>query len=67
MDLIPNLVIEGGSANRDVTVDISPDVWFTQSSGAVLDLSQYDYGDTGELLELEIELEHGFTKIEVED
>lgn len=67
MDLIPNLVVDGGAANRDLTVDISPDIWFTQSSGAVLDLTQYDYDETGQLLEFDVELEDGFTKIEIED
>lgn len=66
MDLIPNLVIEGSSASRDVTVDISPDIWFRQASGAVLDLTQYDYDDTGELLEFDVEFEDGFTEIEIE-
>ena len=67
MDLLPNLVIEGGAANRDLTVDISPDIWFTQAGGTVMDLSQYDYDETGELLEFDVEFEDGFTKIEIDD
>jgi hypothetical protein len=67
MDLVPNLVIDGGSASRDVTVDIEPQIWFAQPGGALLDLSQYDYDATGQTLEFEVELEHGFTRIEVED
>jgi len=67
LDLVPSLVIDGGSASRDVTVDIEPHLWFTQPSGALLDLSQYDFDATGQTLEFEVELEHGFTRIEVED
>lgn len=67
MDLIPNLVIEGGVASRALTVDIQPEIWFAQPGGAVLDLSQYDYDATGQLLEFDVEFEDGFTKIEVDD
>lgn len=66
MELIPNLVIADGAASRDVTVDISPHIWFTQSDGSVLPLYLFDYDATGELLELDVEFEDGFTKIEVE-
>ena len=67
MELIPNLVIEGGVASRALTIDIQPDIWFTQAGGSVLDLSQYDYDATGQLLEFDVEFEDGFTKIEIED
>lgn len=67
MELIPNLVIEGSAASRDVTVELSPDIWFMQASGEVIDLSQFDYDTTGELLEFDVEFEDGFTKIEVEN
>ena len=67
MDLAPNLVIDGGTASRDVTVDVEPHIWFTQPDGTVLDLSQFDFDAAGETLEFEVEMEHGFTKIEVED
>jgi hypothetical protein len=67
MDLIPNLVIDGGAANRALTVNILPELWFADAGGSLLDLSQYDYDATGELLELEVELEDGFTEIEIED
>jgi hypothetical protein len=66
MALVPPLVIEGGAANRDVTVDIEPDIWFMLPGGAVLDLTQYDFDATGQLLEFDVEFEDGFTKIEVE-
>jgi hypothetical protein len=67
MDLIPNLVIEGGVASRALTVNIQPEIWFAQPGGAILDLSQFDYDATGQLLEFEVEFEDGFTEIEIDD
>ncbi|MEQ1854974.1 MAG: hypothetical protein ABL963_00810 [Longimicrobiales bacterium] len=62
MDLVPNLVIDGTTASRGVTVDIRPDLWFAGAGGTVLDLSA-----VGQLLELEVEFEDGFTELEIED
>lgn len=66
MELIPNLVLDDGAASRDVTVDIEPAIWFVRPDGSVLDLTQYDYDTTGQLLEFDVELEDGFTKVEIE-
>jgi len=66
MELLPNVVIDGGVASRDLTVDIEPEIWFLQPDGSVVDLTQYDYDTTGQMLEFDVEFEHGFTKIEVE-
>jgi hypothetical protein len=66
MELLPNVVIDGGVASRDITVDIEPEIWFVQPDGSVVDLTQYDYDATGQLLEFDVEFEDGFTKIEVE-
>jgi hypothetical protein len=33
----------------------------------VVELQLHDYDATGELLELEVEMEHGFTEIEFDD
>jgi len=66
MELLPNVVIDGGVASRDITVDIEPEIWFVQPDGSVVDLTQYDYDSTGQVLEFDVELEDGFTKIEVE-
>jgi len=67
MELVPVLVIDGRGASRKVTVDIEPSIWFSRSDGSVVDLSQYDYDATGQLLEFDVEFEDGFTKVEVED
>lgn len=65
MDLVPNLVVDdAGATSRELTVDVSPGDWFTNSDGTVVDLSLYDFDTTGELLEFEVEMEHGFTEIE---
>jgi hypothetical protein len=66
MELIPNVVVDGGVASRDLTVDIEPAIWFVEPDGSVVDLSQYDWDSTGQLLEFDVEFEDGFTKIEVE-
>ena len=67
LDLIPNLVIgNDGSANRDLIVDMRPDLWFRDFQGWVLDLREWDYDTTGRLLEMEIEIENGFIEVEVE-
>lgn len=67
MDLVPNLVVDdAGTTSRELTVDVSPGDWFTNPDGTVLDLSAYDFDTTGQLLEFEVEMEHGFTEIEFE-
>jgi len=68
MELVPQLVVaEDGTSSRSVTVDVSPEIWFKQPSGDVLDLSAYDYDTTQQLLEFEVEFEDGFTEIEIDD
>lgn len=68
MALDPNLVVDdAGGTNRDLTVDIAPQKWFTNADGTVLDLTQYDYDTTQQLLEFEVEMEHGFAEVEVDD
>jgi hypothetical protein len=68
LDLVPNLVIgNDGSANRDLIVDMRPDLWFRDFQGWVLDLREWDYDTTGRLLELEIEIENGFIEVEIDD
>lgn len=65
MDILPNLVIgDDGNASRSVTVDIRPDIWFKNADGTVLPLSDYD--TTQMLLEFELEMEDGFTEIEID-
>ena len=60
------LVLDDERSGVEVTVRLDPAAWFTGSDGSVLDLSQFDYATTQELLEFEVELEDGFQEIEVD-
>ena len=55
---------EGDAHTLDVV--LFPERWFVRGDGSVIDLTQWDYATTGELLELEIEIENGF-EIEFDD
>jgi hypothetical protein len=66
MDLVPSLVVgDDGSASRSLTVDVRPDHWFVRADGSVLPLHLFDHSITGDLLEIEVEMENGFTEIEI--
>ncbi len=65
LDLVPSLVVTEDGASRTLTVDVQPDMWFMLPDNNVMDLTQYDWGDTGQLLEFDVELEHGFIDIEI--
>lgn len=66
LDLIPNLVVgEDGSLSRELTVDVRPDIWFGRPDGSVVPLHLFDYGLTGELYSIEVEMENGFTDVEI--
>lgn len=58
------VISSDGEASRTITVDVQPDIWFRLPTGGVLDLSQFDWDTTGELLEFEFEFEDGFAEIE---
>lgn len=63
----PSPLAVDGSGSRTVTVEVAPREWFTRPDGSVVDLSRYDWQATGELAELEVELEDGFTETEFDD
>lgn len=63
--LVPPLVID--QENETVTLELDPSVWFRRFDGTVLDLSAFDFGTTGELLEFEAELENGFQEVKFGD
>jgi len=67
LDLLPHLVVaDDGTLSRSLTVDIRPDIWFVRSDGSVLPLHLWDFDVTGRLLEFELEMEDGFTEIEID-
>ena len=68
LDLSPPLEVGAdGVGDRDLVVDVRPDLWFGDGQGGVIDLTAWDYDETGRLLELEIEVEDGFIEVEFDD
>lgn len=68
MELSPPLVVDDqGNAGRALTVDLRPDLWFSDFQGGLLPLHEWDWDATGRLLELEVEFEDGFFEVELED
>lgn len=65
-ELVPPLVVTGGELPPELFVDLRPDIWFGAPDGSVLELHAWDWDSTGRLLELEVEMEEGFTEIEIE-
>ncbi len=63
----PPLTVTGDEVPRAMKITLHPDIWFMQSDGTVWDLSQYDYEKEGELLKMEVKMENGFGKLEIED
>jgi len=61
----PPLVVDQN--NETVTLELDPAVWFRRFDGTVLDLSAFDFGQTGDILEFEAELENGFQTIDFDD
>jgi len=56
----PPLVVDEDGASKVVTVGVDPAAWFTREDGTVVDLTRFDFDDTGETIEFELELERGF-------
>lgn len=64
MDLPELLVIDGESGTVDVEID--PAAWYVNPDNTVIDLSDYDYATTNEVVEFEAKMVHGFSKVELE-
>jgi hypothetical protein len=64
LDFDPALVIDGADGSVDVQID--PNAWFLNADDTVIDLSVFDFATSGELVDFEAKMEHGFTKIELE-
>jgi hypothetical protein len=67
LDLVPPIDIpaaEGDAHTLDIV--LFPERWFVRGDGTVIDLTEWDFQTTGELLELEVEIENGF-EIEFDD
>lgn len=59
-DLIPPLEVTEEGLSQDLVIQLSPDLWFLQGDGTVMDLSQFDFPTTGLLIDFELEIEDGF-------
>jgi hypothetical protein len=66
-ELTPALEVGSDGFSRDLIVRLDPAQWFEQTDGTVQDLSQFDFEETGQLLEFEAEFEDGVTEIEYDD
>lgn len=66
VEMDPPLDLQEGDPSPRVTVQLDPERWFTRADGRVRDLSAFDYGESGELVEFELEIENGFAETEIE-
>lgn len=66
-ELDPHLVIDETGASRTVTVQVRPNLWFLRGDGTVVDLSALDFERTGEVVELEAEIENASWEVEFDD
>ncbi len=57
------LVISDGA--RSVEIDLRPDLWFLNGAD-VTDLSQFDFANSGAVVEFELEMENGF-EVDIDD
>ncbi len=60
LDLIPALEVTDEGVSRSIVIELSPGRWFLRGDGTVMDLSEFDFPKTGEIVEFELEIEHGF-------
>lgn len=60
-------VVTEDDVSRTITVELNPSLWFSRVDGTVMDLSAFDFATTGRLLEFEVEMEHGFERVEHDD
>jgi hypothetical protein len=65
LPLVPPLEVAEGADPVIVPVTINPSVWFALPDGSVFDLSAFDYASTGDVPEIEVEIEGAF-EIEIE-
>lgn len=56
----------GGNSVVTVNVTMKPSTWFTDPSGDVADLSQFDYATTGAIADFDIDVANGVSDIRVE-
>lgn len=67
MEFNPPITVDQTTAAKDLTINVDPKAWFKNTDGSVYDLSEFDYDQTGRVLEFEMKAHDGFTKVEAED
>ncbi|MFB6097955.1 MAG: hypothetical protein ABEK84_02370 [Salinibacter sp.] len=65
--LEPPLEVTDEGLSTSLTVKLDPTQWFSRNDGTVWNLSQFDYGSTGKLVEFDAEFEDGVSEIEAGD
>lgn len=60
LDLIPSLEVTGEGLIRNLIIEVSPERWFLQADGTVLDLASLDFARTGLLIDFDPEIKDGF-------
>lgn len=63
MDLVPPLDLTEEGASRDLTIVLSPEIWFRNADGTVMNLAAL----SDQLVEFEAEFEDGIIEIEIDD
>lgn len=66
LELSPPVVVAAGEAPT-FTVELDPQIWFRDGTGGVRNLALLDFDETGQVAELEVEVEDGFTGVEFGD
>jgi hypothetical protein len=61
MELEPPLVISDDAANRVITVEVHPELWFRRIDGSVVDLSLFDFERTHRVIQVDL-FERGFRR-----
>jgi hypothetical protein len=61
----PPLVVTADGRREAIVIRVDPAAWFQTSEGDVLDLSQFDFATTGEIIE--VDLDDGFLECEEDD
>ena len=67
MEFNPPLSVESSDQDQTITIAINPENWFIRPNGDVMDLSVFDFEQSTDLLEFEVEMENGFSSIEFDD
>jgi len=60
IDLIPPLDVTEEGVSHSILIELGPRMWFLRGDGTVIDLSEFDFPTTGQLIEFELEIEDGF-------